>query len=49
MQSVNGIEDLVPRAYQNEVFENARDGNIICAMETGSGKVDYIFSEKRVF
>ncbi|KAF8321672.1 hypothetical protein DL93DRAFT_2072470 [Clavulina sp. PMI_390] len=33
------IEDLVPRGYQTEIFEEARERNVICAMETGSGKV----------
>lgn len=33
------LEELVPRAYQTEIFEKARKENIICAMDTGSGKV----------
>ena len=49
MQSVPDIGEFVPRAYQNEIFEKARDGNIICAMETGSGKVWRHSAKKRVF
>ncbi|KAF8655840.1 hypothetical protein AX16_002924 [Volvariella volvacea WC 439] len=30
--------DLVPRKYQEEVFEQARQGNVIAALSTGSGK-----------
>ncbi|TFK69658.1 hypothetical protein BDN72DRAFT_888239 [Pluteus cervinus] len=31
-------ENLVPRKYQEEVFEKAKLGNIIAALNTGSGK-----------
>ena len=36
MESV--VPDIVPRAYQEEIFERARQGNIIAAIDTGSGK-----------
>ncbi|KAF8968313.1 type III restriction enzyme [Flammula alnicola] len=31
-------DDLLPRRYQEEVFERAQKGNIIAALNTGSGK-----------
>lgn len=33
-----GVEDLRPRRYQEEVFEHAKQSNIIAALGTGSGK-----------
>ena len=32
------IPPIIPRAYQTEIFQQAVKGNILCAMETGSGK-----------
>ncbi|KAF9466235.1 hypothetical protein BDZ94DRAFT_1212870 [Collybia nuda] len=32
------LDNLVPRSYQEEVFERAQKGNVIAAMNTGSGK-----------
>ncbi|KAF8881944.1 hypothetical protein CPB84DRAFT_1791372 [Gymnopilus junonius] len=32
------LEELVPRQYQEEVFSRAQKGNIIAALDTGSGK-----------
>jgi endoribonuclease Dicer len=32
------VPDIVPRAYQEEIFERARQGNIIAAIDTGAGK-----------
>ncbi|KAF8162827.1 hypothetical protein B0H34DRAFT_693086 [Crassisporium funariophilum] len=32
------IDDLVPRRYQEEVYTKAQKGNIIAALNTGSGK-----------
>ena len=32
------VPDIVPRAYQEEIFERARQGNIIAALDTGAGK-----------
>jgi endoribonuclease Dicer len=29
---------MLPRHYQEEVFNRARDGNIIAALDTGAGK-----------
>ncbi|KAG6831233.1 hypothetical protein H0H92_012030 [Tricholoma furcatifolium] len=34
----NSTQDLVPRRYQEEVFVRAQTGNIIAALDTGSGK-----------
>ena len=31
-------EDLIPRRYQEEIFEKAVHGNVIAALDTGSGK-----------
>ena len=31
-------EDLIPRRYQEEIFERAVHGNVIAALDTGSGK-----------
>jgi endoribonuclease Dicer len=31
-------ENLLPRRYQEEIFERAQEGNIIAALDTGSGK-----------
>lgn len=39
MAAIPSISDFTPRSYQNEIFDKARDHNIVCAMETGSGKV----------
>lgn len=32
------VAKLVPRAYQEEIFDQARHENVIAALETGSGK-----------
>jgi ERCC4-related helicase len=31
--------DLIPRAYQLEILAKAQEGNVIAAIDTGSGKV----------
>ncbi|KAG9100108.1 hypothetical protein FRC07_010450, partial [Ceratobasidium sp. 392] len=31
-------EKLIPRLYQQEIFNRAIKQNVICAMDTGSGK-----------
>jgi endoribonuclease Dicer len=31
-------ENLLPRRYQEEIFARAQEGNIIAALDTGSGK-----------
>jgi len=36
--SVLGDDDLIPRRYQEEIFEKAVHGNVIAALDTGSGK-----------
>jgi len=36
--SGRGNENLLPRRYQEEVFCRAQEGNIIAALDTGSGK-----------
>ena len=36
LQDVN--ETLLPRRYQEEIFTRAREGNVIAALDTGSGK-----------
>ncbi|EJD06192.1 uncharacterized protein FOMMEDRAFT_145449 [Fomitiporia mediterranea MF3/22] len=38
MSSVEEALSLVPRAYQEEIFEQAQNGNVIAALDTGSGK-----------
>lgn len=46
MQLVNGLpttmeevnESLLPRRYQEEIFCRAQEGNVIAALDTGSGK-----------
>ncbi|KAJ7724192.1 hypothetical protein DFH07DRAFT_1067086, partial [Mycena maculata] len=30
--------EMIPRRYQEEAFERAQKGNVICALETGGGK-----------
>jgi endoribonuclease Dicer len=37
-------EGLLPRRYQEEIFIRAQEGNVIAALETGSGKT-FIRSE----
>jgi endoribonuclease Dicer len=34
----SAVADIIPRAYQEEIFERARQGNVIAAIDTGSGK-----------
>ncbi|THH08707.1 hypothetical protein EW145_g2529 [Phellinidium pouzarii] len=38
MASVDDVVSLIPRAYQEEIFEHARRANVIAALDTGSGK-----------
>ncbi|KAI5116563.1 hypothetical protein M0805_001548 [Coniferiporia weirii] len=38
MASVDEAIELIPRAYQEEIFEYARGANVIAALDTGSGK-----------
>jgi endoribonuclease Dicer len=38
LSCANGSENLLPRRYQEEVFARAQQGNIIAALDTGSGK-----------
>ena len=33
-----GDDNLIPRRYQEEIFEKAVHGNVIAALDTGSGK-----------
>jgi endoribonuclease Dicer len=36
--STLGGDGLIPRRYQEEIFEKAVHGNVIAALDTGSGK-----------
>lgn len=36
------VPDFIPRAYQQEIFQKAQEGNVVCASDTGSGKVDQL-------
>ncbi|KDR81905.1 hypothetical protein GALMADRAFT_59401 [Galerina marginata CBS 339.88] len=36
--TLQALDGLVPRRYQEEVFSRAQKGNVIAAMDTGSGK-----------
>ena len=36
--SAPGDDGLIPRRYQEEIFEKAVHGNVIAALDTGSGK-----------
>ena len=38
MDKAVGIEDLLPRRYQEEIFIRAQQSNVIAALGTGSGK-----------
>lgn len=37
-EDVEIVSKLIPRAYQEEVFTRAQSGNVIAALDTGSGK-----------
>lgn len=38
IDSLTVSEQLLPRRYQEEIFVRAQEGNIIAALDTGSGK-----------
>ncbi|KAG8935450.1 Dicer-like protein 1 [Tulasnella sp. 417] len=38
MSTTSDKRDLLPRAYQTEIFERAIKGNVVAALATGSGK-----------
>jgi hypothetical protein len=38
-----------PRQYQLELFQKAKEGNVIAVLETGAGKVQIAFNHHRYY